>query len=341
MLIKTVHLPKAYDSSVEPAGQVYEALILNLLVDAQYGTLLLLDREGSIRKAITQYLDRWDVNRRKRAKELLRNLDTRHRIVRVPADGMKSPQTECQEKACSVALYLTSICQTDLVVRPTACPDVHLCDAGPIHFQDPLQYASYEGRENLAAARSFRSTPGQFTISQIEDLVWKPLFQYARRLTIVDYALGSHVVAKVSGQREATINLGYRSTTRWVVEQMDATGPTGTDERELTIYTGIRTNLISPAGQKEVLAALKRLESDLQALSPRVTVRIVVKAETTASHLEHARFLATEQFSFVLDRGIDLLDDHGGVREVILLPLEQKDFRAGMNLVDDLNDLQP
>jgi hypothetical protein len=346
MLVNAVHLPKAYDSSEDPLGQMYEALVLNLLVDAQQGTLLFVDQEGTLRKAMTSYLDRWDVNKRKRAKELLANLDKRRRILRLPTTGVRPPGTECRQPGCSQALHLTSAYQTDLVIRPTACPDVHLCDRGPGHFMDPVEYASYRGREDLTAAQSFRCTPGEFTASQIEDLVWKPLLRHCRKLTIVDYALGSHIVAKVSGLREdtireATVNPGYRSTARWVVEQMHATAPVTADERELTIYTGIRTNLVTPARRDDVLTALKRLEDDLQVVSRKVKVRIVVKAETTAAHLEHARFLATDQFAFVLDRGMELLDDKGNVREVILRSLTPKEYRAGMDLINDLTDLIP
>jgi hypothetical protein len=304
MIGSVVILPSAI--ALEGAEERSSTVPLTALQDIARSSVVLLERGKRLQEWGSR-LQSWPPGARKRAEALLESLSRSGRLVSI--EPLKDGPPGCCEDCCAL-LQIAS------VTRPTALLVGRKCEAHARSLRQDAEsilvddYAVSDFRDWVQESGARRIAPHTVTAATFEAEVIAPLFRYAKRVTLYDRMVGHQVY-----ERRASIPVlpaNFAGTIEWL---LDAYHRQGRSTLKLfQLQTGFDMTQVPEGDITHFVDALRRFRDRLSATYP-VPFEVYVRAERLrrdTGGLPHARYLVTNQFAVLVDRGFDLLDLRGG-----------------------------
>jgi hypothetical protein len=227
-------------------------------------------------------------------------------------------------------LSIAQSVQADALFVPDACVCPAAC-AAIVPSVAAVSLTDYEFSQFAVERRAgehVELTRGQWDNGQFEEYVWKRLFRYTKRVTIVDKMIGHQFTKALrrgrsvdwasSGRNSVALRMGqnFRSGIDWVFGQFVRFSEAG-DARVFELITGVDADHLDSDEKARIVAILRRFADELS-VKYGVSMTLIVKEESGERSLGHARYLFTDQLRLLVDPGIDLLLRSGRVREVVI-----------------------
>ncbi len=310
MLFRTIHIPAVY--TLPPSGGAHELIhcsLLLLILEGFVGNgLILVDETGQIRKAISDAVQNWPPDYRKKGEEILIQLDKRNRFVGVSTAEDITPPA-CPEPLCQLALKIAQSEDFDLCLAKLNCSD---CMSLP-GAVDPLSYSATGAIVAILNRGSVVLNDGEWDKTLFEANVLYPVLRHAKHVKIIDRWVGRSLEWKGGTFRIAE---NYARALQWIFEQF-VTTVGGRYTSGFEVFCGIRDR--DCHGHAEDAAqTLKRWAAD-RTNEFGYPMTIHVKLEVPTQEMRHDRYLITDQVAIHVGRGIDLLQrDCRHVRDVTL-----------------------
>ena len=310
ILMQEVHAPCIYETL--PADNSAKAsscsLVVQVLEDALANCLILHDDQGFLLKHAVSSLSSWPQAHRKRAQELLEELNKRKRFVAIPFAPGTAPSVLPND--CRLASHLAAQATPDALIFSQGCPICSVRGSTGICLESYSVSSFYDERK---AQERIELGEGDWTKEKFEAEVWQPLFRYAKRVHIVDRYIGRSVECKSD---RATVKADFARSLRWIVEQFANAGRGG--HRSVEISCGVREDRLKGEKRTKAVRALKDFGGEL-AQDYAVSVKVNVKLEQDPpQQVPHARFIFTDQLCLQIDPGVDLLTREGKVKRTII-----------------------
>lgn len=272
---------------------------IGLLRKVSNNCVILVDSEQEVKKEIIQAINKWPVKFRRPAKEILKNLQQKNRIVSTAKRYELC--NACQNKHCqhcvgiklaglADVIFMTELCcqcikEQNLTIRPIDVNESEISNFEKI-------------REK---STSITLTNGEWNQDQFEDKILIPIFRYSKHLKIFDRMIGRATV-----NNNGIIPDHYKETIEWLLEifMRETSGRNG---RIFEIYCGFDTRF---ADSSQINQSKKALEQFAQRLDNKCNFSIKVnikKEEGLNEEMEHDRYLITDQIGLHIGRGCDLL----------------------------------
>jgi len=307
MLLREVHIPCLYSElpQAEESRPLYYSSVERVLQDALRNCVLLMDDRRTILSQVESALESWPGAYRKRAKELLRQLSKRKRLIYTHADS--GDRGVAGHTGCRMALRLADRQKPEMLLCPKACPSC--VESGPegIHLDEYEQSRFCEERRQGEAVQI---QDGEWRRDQFEDRVLNPLFRDAKHVKIFDAHIGRTVLSDPDAPRLLDT---YSNTLTWIVACF-ADMTRGRQGRTFEITCGVDERKGMDIGH----VAVDLLEQFAQQMSSRYDcpISMIVKLEGKGGHMPHDRYLFTDQIALHVSRGFDLLNWNGTLRDV-------------------------
>jgi len=334
-MYRFVHVPALYDDTVvgNPGGSKYFfSTCIRLLQDILDNGVILLDQNierSVIQSEINAYVGKWPQEYRTKAQELLKQLNTRHRLV--VADAALLGNDGNTAIGCRHALAIAKVSRPDAVITPSRCKCCSVCDLTGLSVI-PLEHYSLS---NFAEARRrgqhLENQYRQRTREEFEQEVWNPLFRDAKNVRILDRVIGHKLNENPSCKNYADAAKDFARGIKWVFDQfVEHSRPNR--NRSFEIVCELKTmqwekdpksgKRSSQRVNQDILAKQNQILQDFarqlaQDHSGKVPVQMTVYCQGRRSErMPHARFLFTDQVALLVESGFDLLDQYDNVRDV-------------------------
>lgn len=321
MLFPTVLLPRAIGEV--PPQEISQKLFLGsavtLLRDLCDNCLVLIDAHGHSLSGLKNAVAQWPPEYQKQGQMLIRRLETRNRLVRI--GGGFALARQCREIPCQCCVGIAEALKPKALFAEgdcIACASSQIPNVQVIALRNYAVSPFFDERQ----IKSMTWVDGEWSQSDFESRVLRPLFAHARSLKIVDRHFGRSVRTRSSDNRavlaRAEIAERYRLSLEWIARVFaQAGGARGGHGLVIEIYTGKRTDQLGNQRQESslVLDAVRRFSEALQR-SLGFPVRVFLKSETRAREMQHDRFLITDQAGLLVGRGLDILLDNASMRRI-------------------------
>ena len=309
MLFRAVHMPRLYQDlpTADAEQKRYCSSILPLMQSAADNLVLLVDEDGRIRSSIVESISRWPISHRKLAQLLLLRLEHFHRFVTVkstPAEG------DCGFDGCSYARAIAQSTTHDVTVAASNC--VSCLKWGLPNLTNEGDYCVSTFFQRSVNARTLEVRDRQYSKQEFAALFLYPLLRHASWLRIIDRWVGRHIFT-ANGVEQS-----YRETLEWIVQEYKNLHPKG--GARVTIVTGVQVRHEHADEFREALASaeqLRRLRDELSSQTG-VPIELDIRFEKPTAELPHARYMFTDQFNVMIDRGASLVDRNGRIRDVFV-----------------------
>ena len=274
--------------------------VLGVLHDVRQNCVLWVDAAGSTTNEYDLAVSKWPVRFRKPLEQLLKDIARRNRYVKLERPAFVS---RCAEASCSLYSAVVSGEACDASITPSKCRPCHVSEL--LHYS-PVEISEYHLSRFAAARRTnaLAYANGKLKQPDFERRVLSPIFRYAKHVKIFDRYIGRSVVPQPNGA-PALLKPGYQKTLEWFISvfQRECRRPHGA---AVEIYCGWQKP--SRSKTRSAVLALRQYQTYLnQRFSVPISIRL--KKESNNNEMTHARYLVTDQASFTIDRGMDLLWD--------------------------------
>jgi hypothetical protein len=303
----------------EPGRRLTVASILMLLEDIAENSLIFVDRDNVIFRELSAQLDSWPADYRTRAQKLLEFIAKKNRFVRIKTGypRIKSCCNACRE-ACSLLAHMRESHSHVMGFVPATCKACVAQISPPLNICELSEYPLSEFFRKRRSARAITLKDGQWSSDDLADRFIRPLLAYANILKIYDRLIvrsmwtGSDK-ALPGSQLELLLSPNFDRTLAWLFEIL------GANKRRfpIEIYSTLDSGSMDNTHLQLAKNVLEKLCSDAKK-KYNLSVAVFAKKETPFEGMPHGRYIVTDQFAFLVERGFDLLWDDAKMQKASL-----------------------
>lgn len=327
MVNGTILFPTLFSAipNQEPERRLVAAGILILLEDIAENSLIFVDRNNIIFKNLLKHLDSWPVDYRTRAQKLLELIAKKNRVVRISTGypRINGCCSECRE-ACSLLAHLRQSRSGLLGFAPATCKPCAAQASPPLEVCELAEYplSDFFKRRRLARAVTLRD--GEWSSEDLANKFIQPLLAYANILKIYDRLIVRSIwtgadKAVPGSQLELLLSPNFDRTLTWLFEILS-----GSKRRiPIEIYSTLDSGSMDNTHIQLAKSALDKLCSDAKK-NHGLSVNVFAKKESPWQGMPHGRYILTDQFAFLVERGFDLLWDNAKMQKAGLDPATAK-----------------
>lgn len=304
MLLNTVILPPTMEPLPEdgPAQKAFCNAGIGLLYDLAVNCLVLVDQDGTIEYDLRGTLEKWPPKFQPRAQELIKRLYKSNRFV--PVRRRFENSVACSVRSCKVGVEIAKTSVPHAVFAAEDCQTCAPLRAGSASAVGLHDYQTSEFNEvRRALARGYTVHDGEWTQEEFERRILRPVFAHAKHVKVIDRYIGRSI-------RYGRMKEGYRRSLDWLLRVFkDSTSRPSA--RSFEVYCGMFTaelpdyRAMSPEDSEAAQDALRRFVQTRRDGGHPLSVTI--HEEEPGVEMPHGRYLHTDQFALMIERGFDLL----------------------------------
>ncbi|MEH2412436.1 hypothetical protein [Nostoc sp.] len=311
MLFRTVVSPTIFNGMPEDvlAQKSFCNTNIQLLYDLTENCVILLDTDKSISNAIIDAIEKWPVKFRKPAKELIKELRNKNRLVVAPKEYTVCSQ--CNIDYCQQCIGIALSCSPNAIFTTEDCCQCVKNQTLPIRPIDTAEYSISRFFQHRRQISPLTLNNKEWNQEQFEDKILIPLFRDAKHIKIYDRMIGRAT--------KDFIPEHYKNTLEWVFDIFLQESSSRT-ERIFEVYSGLDTRYLSHQEIIDIKNLLCQFEADMQR---RYSFPFTLKLKEESGRgqeMPHARYLITDQIGVLIERGFDLLWTNQQMRDNGLNP---------------------
>ncbi|MEH2157269.1 MAG: hypothetical protein V7K66_23960 [Nostoc sp.] len=298
MLFRTIVSPSVFNGLPKDvsAQKSFCSTNIQLLYDLTENCVVLLDSDKYISNAIIEAIEKWPVKFRKPAKELIKELRIKNRLVISPKEYTLCSQ--CNIDYCKQCIGIALTCSPNAIFTTEDCCQCVKNQSLPIRPIDTAEYSISRFFQYRRQISPLTLNDREWNQEKFEEQILIPLFRDAKHIKIYDRMIG-----------RATKNFipeHYKTTLEWVFDifLQESSSRTG---RVFEVYSGLDTRYLSHQEIIDIKNLLRQFEADMKR---RYSFDFTLKLKEESGRgqeMPHARYLITDQIGVLIERGFDLL----------------------------------
>lgn len=296
--------PNIYDDkSQNPGGSpFYYNIVLSIVLDLLKDAVINVDKKNIIINEISKFIKNWPIKYRKKIEHILIKLKKNNRFCQINKNYKESIldlQTEDTKAVISV----------DEDEEP---------GSENIYFgQYPM--SKFSLRDN----NSHIINEQTYDRYDLDNLILKPVFKYAKNIKIIDRYIGSHI-----SQHPGEMNIAYKEGLSYMFKSLSK----GKNIKNVDIYTAINiwkpAYLLTFAEKNKIDNSIKDIVNFLSELKKLYRINISFIYSFDKKEFIHDRYLITDQIGLFFGRGFDIFNVDGSLRDNTVGIIDNEDVKS-------------
>lgn len=298
MLFRTIVSPTIFNGVPEDvsAQKSFCNTNIQLLYDLTENCVVLLDSDKSISQAIIDAIEQWPVKFRKPAKELIKELRNKNRLVIAPKEYTVC--SYCNIDYCQQCIGIALACLPNAIFTTEDCCQCVKNQSLPIRPIDTTEYSISRFFQHRRQISPLTLNNREWNQEKFEEKILIPLFRDAKHIKIYDRMIGRAT--------KDFIPQHYKNTLEWVFDifLQESSSRSG---RIFEVYSGLDTRYLSNQKITDIKNLLRQFEADMQRIYSFPFTLKLKEESGREQEMPHARYLITDQIGVLIERGFDLL----------------------------------
>ena len=329
----------AISASVFSAPDIDYRSVLDMLEHIVDNCVILDNDTKSLENDICSLVEAWPGNSKFKTKGLSLLIQLKNKNRFIPFYSAESKSSACNYKSCPLIEEILSDYRQDYREIPIISTK-NCCfpfkDAQKKIYKRSIDINDYffsDFRENCRKSRDFRIKYKDTSKEQFEREFLIPIFRYAKRVKIFDRYIGRSIInkkRKIQGLRK-----NYKKSIKWIISVFNRETISRKNDQIIEIYTGVQAEEFSEEEKCNILGFFQDFSKEIND-EFNISVDFKIKRERAqkfdfeifpsldlneicepilykkisngkGEDFPHARYLATDQITLLVDRGFDLL----------------------------------
>lgn len=315
-------LPESLRPTAGATGVPYStlelgALLMHLRVLSERA-ILVVDEDGDLHRAMADFVNSWPPQYQKFVRAVLTDMSKRKRLLGLPVNlGCEIPGD-----ACELALLVADQWNVDFIISPGICS----CPCERCACDHPIARDVHELiYEPIRSLASGAIDVNGWERARFETEILDPIVRLSRRVLILDRWIGRSMFRRGHVKLQGS----YAGVLEWIVYRFSrmsfaADGVTIVTEIPSELDGGV---LIAEESMLEGAAGLRGFGKRLQN-TYGVEVDFDLRVSSGhASHMQHDRFLRTDQVCLFLGRGFDFVRPDSTLKDSVVGVMNEDSWR--------------